>query len=90
LDDVLQNALELYKVKHPKQHSFFFIHCWLVLKDVPRWMETPSKVRRRGAAACCCEGNCGRFRYAHEIFGAVARARGEQRSNGHTFELVFN
>jgi hypothetical protein len=27
LDDVLQNALELYKVKHPKQHSFFFIHC---------------------------------------------------------------
>jgi hypothetical protein len=45
-DDVLQNALELYKVKHPKQHSFVFLHCWLILKEVPRWMETPGERQR--------------------------------------------
>jgi hypothetical protein len=50
-NDVLQNALELYKVKHPKQQCFVFIHCWLVLKDVPRWMETPGEVRQRAVAA---------------------------------------
>jgi hypothetical protein len=50
-DDLLQNALELYKVKHPKQQSFIFLHCWLVLKDVPRWMETPGEVRQRAVAA---------------------------------------
>jgi hypothetical protein len=33
LDDVLQNALELYKVKHLKQHSFFFLQYLLILKD---------------------------------------------------------
>ncbi len=26
--------------KHPKQNAFVFIHCWLILKDVPRWSET--------------------------------------------------
>jgi hypothetical protein len=45
-DDVLQNALELYKVKHPKQLCFVFIHCWLILKDIPRWMETPAETRQ--------------------------------------------
>lgn len=37
IDDVLQNALELFKSKCPKNVSFFFIYCWLILKDVPRW-----------------------------------------------------
>jgi hypothetical protein len=49
-DDVLQNALELYKVKHPKQHSFVFLQCWLNLKEVPRWMETSGESRQRAAA----------------------------------------
>jgi hypothetical protein len=56
LDDVLQNALELYKVKHPKQHSFLFIHCWLVLKDVPCWMEMPSEVRQHAVARASAAG----------------------------------
>lgn len=43
LDDVLQNALDLYKVKDAKQRSFVFLHCWLLLKDCPRWMETPEE-----------------------------------------------
>jgi hypothetical protein len=43
--DVLERALELYKVKHPKQLSFVFLHCWLLLKDVPRWWDSPSEVQ---------------------------------------------
>jgi hypothetical protein len=37
--DILQEALELYKVKHPKRHSFSYLHCWYLLHDVPRWAE---------------------------------------------------
>lgn len=35
VENALQNTLELYKTKHPWNASFTFIHCWLVLKDVP-------------------------------------------------------
>lgn len=49
LDDVLQNALELYKVKHAKQQSFVFLHCWLLLRDIPRWMESVPESRQRQA-----------------------------------------
>jgi hypothetical protein len=62
LDDVLQNLLELYKVKHPKQHGFVFIHCWLVLKDVPWWMEKPSEVRQRTVARASLAGRNARQR----------------------------
>jgi hypothetical protein len=47
LDDLLERALQLYKVKHAKQHSFVFLHCWLILKDVPRWAETREECRLR-------------------------------------------
>lgn len=40
LEEKLQKALELYKLKHPKGQSFLFIHCWLILRDVPRWAES--------------------------------------------------
>jgi hypothetical protein len=36
LDDVLRDALELYKVRDPKQHSFVYLHCWIILRDIPR------------------------------------------------------
>ena len=42
--DVLERALELYKVKYPKQLSFNFLHCWLLLKDMPRWWDSPTEV----------------------------------------------
>jgi hypothetical protein len=48
LDDVLQAALDLYKVQHPKHQSFVFLHCWLILKEHPRWMETPGERSQRG------------------------------------------
>jgi Fe-S-cluster formation regulator IscX/YfhJ len=37
LEDVLERSLELYKIKHPKQLSFVYLHCWTILKDVPCW-----------------------------------------------------
>jgi hypothetical protein len=36
-NDMLEWALQLYKVKHLKQQPFVFQHCWFILKDVPRW-----------------------------------------------------
>jgi len=36
-DDKLQQACSNTKIKNPKGQGFLFIHCWLVLKDVPRW-----------------------------------------------------
>ena len=47
--DLLQNTLELYKAKHPKQHCFVFIHCWLIFKEIPRWMETRRESRHRAS-----------------------------------------
>lgn len=47
LEDVLQQALELYRVKHPKQQGFLYIHCWMILKDVPRWFDSAAKLRAR-------------------------------------------
>ena len=41
LEDVLQRALELYRVKHPKQQGFLYIHCWTILKDVPGGLILP-------------------------------------------------
>ena len=35
--DILAEALELYKLKHLKGHSFTFLHCWYLLRNVPRW-----------------------------------------------------
>ena len=35
LEDIFDCMLDLYKVKHPKQQAFVFIHCWRLLKDVP-------------------------------------------------------
>jgi hypothetical protein len=37
--DVLSEALELYKLKHPKGHNFTFLHCWYLLRNVPRWAD---------------------------------------------------
>ena len=49
LEDVLQRALELYRVKHPKQQGFLYIHCWTILKDIPRWFDSAVEVRVRHA-----------------------------------------
>ena len=38
-EDVLDRVLDLYKVRHPKQQPFVFVHCWRLLKDIPRWAD---------------------------------------------------
>jgi hypothetical protein len=40
LDNVLEAALDLYKVQHPRHQAFVFLHCCLILKEHPCWMET--------------------------------------------------
>ena len=47
LEDVLQRALELYRVKHPKQQGFLYLHCWTILKDIPRWFDSAVELRVR-------------------------------------------
>jgi hypothetical protein len=49
LEDVLQRALELYRVKHPKQQGLLYIHCWTILKDIPRWFDYAVEVQVRQA-----------------------------------------
>jgi hypothetical protein len=53
--DMLSESLELYKQKHPKGHSFTYLHCWYFLREVPRWAEgsatecrKSSRVRAQG------------------------------------------
>ncbi|XP_024401721.1 uncharacterized protein [Physcomitrium patens] len=45
-EEMLQKALELYRSRHPSNQSFTFIHCWLVLKDAPRWKDAREDVRK--------------------------------------------
>ena len=49
LNDVLQKALKLYKIKHLKQQCFVFIHCWLVLKDISYCLEMLGKLRQHAS-----------------------------------------
>ena len=42
LEDVLERALDLYKVLHPKQQLFLFVHCWRILKDFLQWSDLVS------------------------------------------------
>ncbi|KAG0554591.1 hypothetical protein KC19_12G103000 [Ceratodon purpureus] len=51
LDDVVEKSLQFYRDRHPKQQPFLYLHCWQVLKDVPRWWDSPVDVQRRSAAA---------------------------------------
>ena len=49
-EDVLERALEYYKDRHPKQQTFVFLHCWHLLKEVPRWWQSAQEIQRRGSA----------------------------------------
>jgi hypothetical protein len=54
IEDTLHKALKLYKLKHPKNLGFCFIHCWLLLKDVPRWNDLREDFKRTLAMKCPC------------------------------------
>jgi hypothetical protein len=53
--DTLRDAKELYRQKNPKNADFLFEHCWLLLKDCPRWADgwtQPSMQKKRPANDC--------------------------------------
>ena len=74
LDDVLERALEYYKDRHPKQAAFAYLHCWGLLKEVPRWWDSPLDVQKRQGAidnpAACMEKRKGKGRTV-EFCGAA-------------------
>ena len=47
MEDVLERALEYYRDRHPKQQGFTFLHCWTLLREVPRWWKSPLNVQKR-------------------------------------------
>ena len=54
--DTLRHARELYRQKSPKKQEFAFEHCWLLLKDHPKWSDgwsspKASSSMRSGAAS---------------------------------------
>lgn len=44
--DMLQKALDLYKKRHPKNESFVYVYCWILLHNVPKWMELSDEIRK--------------------------------------------
>ena len=50
--DTLRDAKELYRQKSAKNTEFVFEHCWLLLKDCPRWADgwTQSPMAKKRAA----------------------------------------
>ena len=56
--DTLRDAKKLYRQKNAKNTDFVFKHCWLLLKDCPRWtkgwMQSPMGKKR---PAHECEGS---------------------------------
>jgi hypothetical protein len=52
-EDIIRLAKEMYQVKSAKGSEFTFFHCWVLVKDFPRWADgwgtmkqcTPSKRR---------------------------------------------
>ena len=53
--DTMRDAKELYRQKSAKNTDFLFEHCWLLLKDCPRWADgwtQPSVAKKRMANDC--------------------------------------
>jgi hypothetical protein len=57
--DTLRDAKELYRQKNAKNTDFVFEHCWLLLKDCPRWADgwTQSPMGKKRPALECEESN---------------------------------
>ena len=53
--DTLRDAKELYRQKSAKHTYFVFEHCWLLLKDCPRWADgwTRSPIEKKRHAHEC-------------------------------------
>jgi hypothetical protein len=71
-EDVLERALEFYKDRHPKQQAFVFLHCWHLLKEVPRWWQSPQDIQRRGSGGGGASpvGMAGAGTAEHQVHGS--------------------
>jgi hypothetical protein len=38
-EDIIRLAKEMYQVKSAKGSEFTFFHCWVLVKDFPRWAD---------------------------------------------------
>jgi hypothetical protein len=47
--DMIGRALDIYKQRLKEKRSFGYMHCWVILHDIPRWMEGPREEARRVA-----------------------------------------
>ena len=57
--DTLKDAKKLYRQQNAKNTDFVFEHCWLLLKDCPRWADgwTQSHMGKKRFAHECEENN---------------------------------
>jgi hypothetical protein len=76
LADTLNRANELYKVKHAKGCDFTFHHCWVILKDHPKWAEGWTQVKpptgKRKAANSDLQSNCVGLEGGNVLAGAAS------------------
>ena len=45
--DVIAQALDLYQRQNVKGATFVYMHCWLLVKDIPRWNESYVEVAKK-------------------------------------------
>lgn len=38
-ENIIHKSLALYQLKNPKGFDFSYMHCWLIIREVPRWVE---------------------------------------------------
>jgi hypothetical protein len=48
MDDNIQKSIALYRLKNAAKPDFLYLHCWFVLREVPRWQELPVDATKVG------------------------------------------
>ena len=85
VSDTLRRAKELYQQKSAKKQEFAFEHCWLLLKDHPKWADgwsapkATSSMRVPAASASSLGNQCDPGRSSGGCVQSDAEAQGSQR-----------
>jgi hypothetical protein len=76
LADTLKKANDLYKAKHAKGCDFIFHHCWVILKDYPKWADGWTQVKppttKRKAATSDLKSDCFVLEGGNVLAGVVS------------------
>lgn len=51
-ENTLPKYLKLYRIKHMCSHIFTYLHCWLILKDLPCWANMHEKFKNMLPKKC--------------------------------------